>query len=236
MYLFRFNCIGNETVNTAMAAASRSSGFQKPPTTTLTFAQKRFDRSGTIVDDDGTILYKLRDTSEDHSSFSLKSYPLEVRRASDDSLALAISWRYESKDTFVTGLDARIGEVKLQGGLLDEDFAWKLPNGERFEWDGYFGGMWNLIDYRVRQPYSMTPAVVAQYTPRESNDEHAKVEILTHALEAGTPGFLDHIVATVLWLELKLYETAAVETVEAVGEGLRKGARKGVRTYYHHHD
>jgi hypothetical protein len=48
--------------------------FQKPPSVTFSFRQKRFDKSGDIVDDRGQTVYRLKDTGDEHSFGFIKSY------------------------------------------------------------------------------------------------------------------------------------------------------------------
>jgi hypothetical protein len=48
--------------------------FQKPQTVTFTFAQKRFDKSGELRDENGTVIYRFRDLGEEHTFGFAKSY------------------------------------------------------------------------------------------------------------------------------------------------------------------
>lgn len=79
---------------------------------------------------------------------------------------------------------------------------WKLPDGSSFEWDGTFaaGESFKLYDYRIPQPYSLHPAVVAEW--QEGGYAAGKLstlEVLHDALSV--PRFLDYLVVTCIWLE-----------------------------------
>lgn len=48
--------------------------YQKPPTVAFTFAQKRFDKTGELRDERGTVIYHIRDLGEEHTFGFVKSY------------------------------------------------------------------------------------------------------------------------------------------------------------------
>lgn len=48
--------------------------FQKPQSVTFIFRQKRFDKTGDVVDERGQVIYRLKDTSDDHTFGFSKSY------------------------------------------------------------------------------------------------------------------------------------------------------------------
>ena len=62
----------------------------------------------------------------------------------------------------------------------------------------------------------MMPAVAAVYTPRPSKKEYTKLEVLRDALNV--PGFLDHLIATCLFLDYSLYEIQEKQAGAAAGK------------------
>jgi hypothetical protein len=94
--------------------------FQKPATVTFKFVQKRFDKSGTIEDQNGKVIYKIKDEGEDHTFGFAKSYPMIITRASDGSQAAKIEWHDKPKKTHVEGLGGK-GKQLLDGEVMNAE-------------------------------------------------------------------------------------------------------------------
>lgn len=61
--------------------------FHRPPSVTFIFRQKRFDKGGELVDEHGQVVYRFRDTGEDHTFGFVKSYVSHILHSTGDSLA-----------------------------------------------------------------------------------------------------------------------------------------------------
>jgi hypothetical protein len=91
-----------------------------------------------------------------------------------------------------------------------------MPDGSTYEWDGVWGYSFKLLDNRIAQPFSLTPAVVAIQTIAPTKKEFTTVEVHQQALSA--PYFLDHIVVTSIFLEWSTYFQAQAKSNAALGK------------------
>jgi len=96
-----------------------------------------------------------------------------------------------------------------------------MPDDSMFEWDGVWGYPFKLLDYRIAQQYSMSPAVVAEFTPQGSKKSPATLEVLRDALSV--PHFLDYIVTTSIWLEYFLYTQKSNQEAASIGAEIGAG-------------
>lgn len=116
--------------------------YHKPATVTFTFHQKRFDKSGELRDDRGTVVYRFKDLGEEHTFGFAKSYvsfrseqfiidqehtnaskPLEIRGAKDNKLVASLHWHDKPKKTTVEGMTGHRGLINIDGGLMDEEYV-----------------------------------------------------------------------------------------------------------------
>lgn len=193
----------------------------------FTFAQKGFDRSGTIKDASGKVLYKLKDESDKHTwTKYVKSRPLMVTRGDGTKLGL-FHWKDSPKEAKIEAFAIWGNDVKLKlnGEILDTNWKFKLPRGGYYEWDGPHdteGGIFKILDHQQvnGQGFDRKPKSIAQYTPHGDNTD-ATLAVLPEALHV--PDLVDVLIMTSFFFEYTLDSARQSNNWSDLGKAIADG-------------
>ncbi|KAH8824296.1 hypothetical protein DL96DRAFT_1682569 [Flagelloscypha sp. PMI_526] len=207
--------------------------FQKADTVTFTFYQKSPDQSGEVRDQNGQVVYTLRDEGEDHSfSKYFKCYPFHIERAYNrTSLG---TFKYDKDYTpanwgFVWGSDSpRIGEKetkKICPDLMNSDSVFVLPDGTKWEWDGYYLHHFLLFNYQMPTNTSVSPGTSAIFTSKYSSTTTSKFSTLeVSRYEVSRPWLLDYMIITCLYIDQALCAMLNKKEAEDLGNEIDNAA------------